>query len=134
MPGAGACANSSATWALTLAIASAVLCTIGAFVWVAVLGNIVLQKTGANATQAQQAQALQEILASGSAPIHPFSVIAVLSGTFCGIAALILAVRSLVRRENRQVMAIAACIISACFVGCQIMLMLAMAGSATGQT
>jgi hypothetical protein len=113
------------TWALLLAIASALLSIIGVFIWFAVVGQLALDRVGPNATEQQLQQALQEIMIRRGAPANPAAATVLLVGTFCGIVALVLGIRSLIGREGRTGRAIAACVIAAVFVFCQIMLMLA---------
>jgi hypothetical protein len=53
------------------------------------------------------------------------TLVIILVGVICSISGLVLAIRSLLRLQERRGMAIAACIISACFLVCQILPMLA---------
>jgi hypothetical protein len=80
------------------------------------------EKVGADPTQQEAAQALQEIMASGEAPSNPLITVVALIGTICGLGGLLLAIRSLLSQEARKPMAVAACIISPCFICCQLLL------------
>ncbi len=120
--GTGAASN----WALVLSIASAVMSVVGMFIWFAIVGQLALDKTGPTPTEAQMQQALQEIILQRRVPVSPAATTAMLVGCFCGIAALVLGIRSLVRGEGRNGRAIAACLIAAVFVFCQVIVMAAM--------
>jgi hypothetical protein len=86
----------------------------------------VQEKVGPNASQEQIDQAARDLLVSGQAqPIPATTLMILLVGVICSISGLVLAIRSLLRLQERRGMAIAACIISACFLVCQILPMLA---------
>lgn len=123
-----------AIWALTLAIAGAVLCTIGGAVWFGGMFSAAVKKVGSDPTQKELEQAVEEMLTRGEVPRSGFAVAATAAGTLCSIASLFLAIRSLVRREAHHVTAIVACVISVLFLVCQMLLMLIMAGSAIPDT
>jgi hypothetical protein len=116
----------TATWALVLAISSGVLSFIGTMIWTVGLYELAMRQVGEDASSEQVQRAAQEIMLSGQAPISPGAVAALLVGIFCGVAALVLAIRSLVRNENQYVKAGTACLLAALFIVCQGMLMLAL--------
>ncbi len=105
-----------------LAIAAAILSIAGILIWSVPVVEEAARKVGRGATQEQVQREAQQILLSGAAPDSPGAVAALAVGIFCGIAAIALGVRSLVKREDQLVKAIAACLIAALFVACQGML------------
>lgn len=115
---------SSAGWALTLAIAAAILAIVGSLIWSVALVEMAARKVGHNAPQEQIQREAQQILLSGNAPQSPGAVTALALGILCGILAIALAVRSLVKHEDQFVKSIAACLIAALFVACQGMLVI----------
>jgi len=126
--------TSKAGAALALSIASAVLSIIGCVIWYIMIIQMVIGRIGSDASEDQFFEEYMKILSSKTAPIHPVPVALLVVGTLCGMAGLVLAVRSLLRRERRQVMALVACIIATCFVLCQILMMMAMASMHSGPT
>ena len=119
-------AHSQPPWALTLALGGAVLAILGWSAWAATLLTLVQEKAGPNANQEQIDQAARDLLVSGQAPPMPATTLVILLvGVICSISGLVLAIRSLLRLQERRGMAIAACIISVCFLVCQILPMLA---------
>ena len=83
-------------------------------------------QVGPDATPEQIDEALSKLMVSGQTPmIPPVAVFILLLGAICSLSGLVLAVRSLLRSQERRGMAITACIISACFLVCQILPMLA---------
>jgi len=117
---------SSAGWALLLAVTSALLSVIGTLIWFYGLFEAVTRKVGMNASQEEMKKAIQELMLSGAAPVSPGAIAAMLIGVFFGVAALVLAIRSLVSSEEHRVKAVAACLIAAGFVVCQGMLITGM--------
>ena len=122
-------ASPYAAWGLTLSLTCAVLCTLGMVVWFGQFGLLAVEKLGDNPhptreeTQKAQQEIMEEIIAEGRYPTNTFSTAAALIGALCGLGGLVLAVRSLLRQERRRGMAIAACLIGACFVVCQLPLL-----------
>ena len=109
--------------ALILAVTCAVLSLLGYLGWFGQLASLALEKVGPNATQEEASRAWQEvadeIMDRGLVPTNRFSTATAIVGTLCGIGGLVFGSRSLMRQERRRAMAIAACIISACFLMCQ---------------
>ncbi|HOW72453.1 MAG TPA: hypothetical protein PKY77_17785 [Phycisphaerae bacterium] len=116
----------NAVWSLGLAVCGAGLSILG---WIICFGQIasqVMAKLGPNATQQQFQQAYMDMLASGKLSlVSPAGTVIFLAGTVCGICAIWLAIRALLRQERGRGMAIASCVIAACFTFCQVMSMLA---------
>lgn len=125
-PGAASARSSTATWALVLAVVSGVLSFVGLMIWGVTLVDLAVRRVGEQAPPEKIQQAAQEIMISGQAPISSGAVAALLVGIFCGIAGLVLGIRSLLRNENQYIRAGAACLFSALFIVCQGMLMLAL--------
>ncbi|UCD29497.1 MAG: hypothetical protein JSV03_03175 [Planctomycetota bacterium] len=113
-------ASKSAIMALVLAIICTVLCFLGWIETTIILSNLVYEKVGLNASDEQMRQAIQEIVAGGNIPTSPLAASASIIGAICGLGGLILAIKSLLQQETRKGIAIAACIISACFMCCQL--------------
>lgn len=128
-PHAASASSGIATWALVLAVVSGILSLVGFMIWMFTLVNLAVGQVGEQAAPEQIQQTVQEIMVSGQAPISPAAVTALLVGVFCGIAGLVLALRSLVRNENQYIRAGAACLLSALFIVCQGMLILALFAS-----
>ncbi|MBI4578167.1 MAG: hypothetical protein HY718_00600 [Planctomycetes bacterium] len=124
----------SGGWALGLAIASAVLCVAGMFIWAVAVGQVIIQTVGPNPTQQQVQQELQRLQMTRGIPATPAVTKCLFVGTACGIAALVMAIRSLVRGERRPAKPIAACLIAALFVFCQIMAMLSLLHYQSGRS
>jgi len=121
-----AAAHSQAPWALTLALGGAVLSIVGCLAWLGAQLTLVQEKAGSNANPEQIREAYHDLLVSGQAQVMSATTLVIfLVGAICSISGLVLAVRSLLRLQERRGMAIAACIISACFLVCQILPMLA---------
>jgi hypothetical protein len=89
-----------------------------------------MEKVGRNASQAELEQALQEVInegmRAGTLPVSSFTYAAILIGTLSGIGGLILAALALTHQERRKTMAILSIVISCCFLGCQMPLILAL--------
>jgi len=115
-----------APWAMTLAIACAVLSMIGWLVFMGSLLPLAEQRVGRNASEEQKTEAAREIMLTGQAGKPPLAIAALAVGVLCGLGGLVLAVRSLVRQETRRAMAVIACIVSVCFLCCQVPLMILM--------
>jgi len=99
-----------------------VLATLGWLVWMGSMLMRVADKVGPHATEAEQTQAVQELLASGQGYVLPAAAMVIfLVGLCCAVAGLVLSVRVLLGGHRRRGMAIAACIIGACVAFCQIM-------------
>ncbi|HXK86226.1 MAG: hypothetical protein GXW89_08135 [Phycisphaerae bacterium] len=113
-----------AGWALTLAIAGALLSGLATLLWLGMAGNLVMQKAGPNPTQEETSRIMREMLEQGQAPRHPVLSGAVLIATLSSLAGLILGIRSLARQEPGRGLAITACVLGAMFLVCQTMLML----------
>ena len=115
--------GNSAAWALMLAVMCAVLSVLAYMVWFGQVAQLAAAKTGPDPSDAEVREALTEVLreatASGRFPTNRFSTSAAIVGTLCGLGGLLLGIRSAVRREERRGMAIAACIVGACFLPCQ---------------
>lgn len=124
--------SNSATWALLLAFAGVILTGLGFLIWMFMVSQLALNKTGPNPTHEQLSQALNEILIARSAPLNPAAVTALLVGVFCGLSGLVLSVRSLVRKERHTIKAVVASLLAGISVFCQMLLMLTMAGSQLG--
>lgn len=116
---------STASWALLLALAAAVLCVVGLTIWSVPPYERAMREAGEGASPEQVQRAFQQIIVKGEAPASPAAVTTLLVGVICGIAALALALKSLATRENHSVKAVAACLIAALFVVCQGIFMLA---------
>jgi len=117
--------HSQAPWALTLALSGAVLTIVG---WFAYLGTqVALAQEKAGSTDPEKIrEAYLDLVASGQAQaMSAATLLILLVGSICSIIGLVLAVRSLLGAQARRGMAIAACIISVCFLVCQILPMLA---------
>lgn len=114
----------SAAWALMLSLFTAAVSVVGAMIWSFGLFAMATKEVGKDATQEQLQKVAQEIMLKGAAPVSPGAVTALTVGIFCGIAALSLAVRSLVGNERQHVKAVAAFLIAAMFVVCQALLVL----------
>jgi hypothetical protein len=123
--------GSHAGWSLVLALCGAALSVLG---WMICFGAIVSQvmaKLGPNATQQEIQQTYMDMLTTGKLSlVSPAGTVIFLAGTVCGICAIWLAVRALLRQERGRGLAIASCVIGACFTFCQVMSMLA--GTAAG--
>jgi hypothetical protein len=125
----GRAGTNSATSGLLLAVASALLWGVGFLIWMSTILAIVVTKTGPNPTQDELRKALPDVLAS--APPSPAAATVLLVGTFCGIAGLVLGIRSLVRGEQHTGKAIATCVLGSLAVFCNVIIMVAMVGSRT---
>lgn len=119
----------SAGWALTLSVLGALVAVGVSLVWLGMFGGKVMQRTGPEATQEEVNRIVQELVAKGETPRHPALAGAATAAALASIAGLVLGVRSLVRQEPRRGLAIAACILGAMFLICQMMLMLMIVGA-----
>jgi hypothetical protein len=119
-----------------LALICAACCLFGWLAWFVMLTQLAMEKLGPDHTPTQQeaAQAVQEIMTSGETPTSPVITVVVFIGIICGLGGLLLAIRSLLRQEARKGMAIAACIISACFICCQSLLVMTQLGAKLSAT
>ncbi len=122
----------SAGWALTLALAGAAVAIGVGLVWFVMLLGLAMDHAGPNATQAELERAWQEIVAKGQAPRSPGLAGAAVAAVLASAAGLVLGVRSLVRQEPGRGLAIAACVVGALFVFCQLLLMLALVAPRPG--
>ena len=114
--------TSSGGWALTLSLAGFVLATMGWLVWMGNLGAKLIERVGPDATQAEQMQAAQEMIASGEASLlPPTAVVMFLVGFVCGTLGIILAIRVLLTARAGRGKAIAACILGATVSFCQVL-------------
>ena len=102
-------APSCAAVALTLAVASAVLCLLGMLVWAGAVIAAIEQRHGPQPSEAQVRQALQEMRDSQQIPRPRPARLALLAGAVCALVGLATAIRSLLRQERRRAMAIIAC-------------------------
>lgn len=122
--------SSYAPWGLVLSITCAVLCILGYLSWMITIATKAMEKVGRNASQAELEQALQEVInegmRAGTLPVSSFTYAAILIGTLSGIGGLILAALALTHQERRKTMAILSIVISCCFLGCQMPLILAL--------
>jgi len=114
--------SSSAGWALTLAITSAVLAVLGWFTWLGSMIGPVMKRVGPNATEEQIQKEFQELISSGQVPSNPMVAVLGAAGLLCAIGGVVLAIRSILRSEPRRIMAVIACVIGACFLFCQVIL------------
>ena len=121
--------SNSAGRALVLAIICAGLCLVGWLILMGTLASLAMEKAGKDATPEQINHAIMNILTSGQAPTNPLVTAAAFIGVICGLAGLLLAVRSLLSQEARKGMAVAACIISACFICCQFIIIMTNLGA-----
>ena len=114
--------SGNAGWSLALALCGAGLAILGWIVCYAGMISQILTKLGPNATQQQIQQATMDMMTSGKLSIvSPAGTVIFLAGAVCGVCAIWLAVRALVRHERGRGMAIASCVIGACFTFCQVM-------------
>ena len=114
--------TSSGGWALTLSLAGFVLATMGWLVWMGNLGAKLMERVGPDATQTEQMQAAQEMIASGEASLlPPTAVVMFLAGLVCAALGLILAIRVLLTARAGRGLAIAACILGATVSFCQVL-------------
>lgn len=123
---------SSAGWALLLALFCGALSLCGWVLWMGPLVKAVTDKTGPTATPEEVTKVLQEMLINQQVPSNPSAGWAAGLGIVCGLAALALAARSMIRQEGRTVMAIAACLLAALFVVCEALLAVTMLGQHAG--
>ncbi len=124
-------ATSSAGWALTLAIVSAVLAFVGGMVWAVTVSSVIMDRLGPNASQAEITREYQQMLLNKTLPQSPFTSMAAIVGLLCAIGGLILGLRSLARREPRRGVAIAAVAVSVVFLMCQVLLGMVVFAAAT---
>jgi len=123
-----------AVWALTLSITGCLMCCLayGGMVY-AMVGQIVDRAGGPGATreriQAAHQEYMKELVEDGRLPVGGFVVACTLIGTGCSLGGLVLAVRALLRPAGRTAAAVVACVLGACFLACQALMMLALAES-----
>ncbi len=126
--------SGSAVWALTLSITGCLMCCLayGGLVFT-IVGQIVDRAGGPGATreqiQAAHQEYMKEMIEGGRFPVGGFVVACVLIGTGCSLGGLVLAVRALLRPAGRKAAAVVACVLGACFLMCQTLMMLALAES-----
>lgn len=114
--------GSNAGWSLALALAGAGLSVLGWIVCYAGMVSQIITKLGTNATQQQIQQATMDMMTSGKLiVVSPAGTMIFLAGAVCGVCAIWLAVRALLRQERGRGMAIASCVIGACFTFCQVL-------------
>lgn len=123
----------SPRWALTLAITGCLMCCLAYGGMVSAILGQIIARAGPDATQEQLQAAhqeyMKELIEEGRLPVGGFVVACTLIGTCCSLAGLILAVRALLRPAGRKAAAVVACVLSACFLMCQALMMLALAES-----
>lgn len=118
-------AHSQASYALTLALGGAILAIVGWFAWLGTQVALAQEKAGSTDPEHIR-EAYLELVASGQAQtMNATTLLILLVGAICSISGLVLAIRSLLRLQERRGLAIAACIIGVCFLICQILPMLA---------
>jgi len=99
-----------------------VLAIVGWLVWISPLYALALEQAGPNPTREQIDEIMQNIMTSGQAhTMNAATLLILLVGILCSLSGLVLAIRSILRSTERRGMAIAACIIGACFLVCQAM-------------
>ncbi|MCL2330244.1 MAG: hypothetical protein FWC56_02975 [Phycisphaerae bacterium] len=91
---------------------SVVLWIISVGAWTVTLSHAAKQQVGADVTQEQLAQAVQQMIQAHQVPTNPIAIVAGFAGGFCAIIGLGLAIRSLRRREGHPTLAVIACIVS----------------------
>ena len=97
----------------------------GWFAWAGAQVTLAQEKAGFTDPE-QIREAYLDLVSSGQAQaMSAPTLLILLVGVICSTIGLVLAVRSLLRLHEHRGMAIAACIISACFLVCQILPMLA---------
>lgn len=110
---------SSAAWALVLAVSAAVLWFVGMTVWSAALVGQAMNQLGPTATPEQVQRLAQEIARSGAFPVSNGAIAILSIGIVCGIAAVVLAFRSMFRSEGRPLKVVLAVVIALLFIACQ---------------
>lgn len=117
--------KSQAPWAFVLALGGAVLSIVGWMAWLGSFFALVLEQAGPNPTQEQVNEIMGKMMSSGQSPtMNAATLLILLVGMVCSLSGLVLAVRSILRSPERRGLAIAACIISVCFLVCQVIPML----------
>lgn len=114
----------SAKWALLCAVTCACLSVLAWFTYMSVATTALYEKLGLDPgapppSQQEMAEAWQDMWHKGEAPKSPYAASAAWVGIVCGLAGVVLAVRALMGGAGRKGIAIAACIVSICFLFCQ---------------
>lgn len=125
---------SSAGWALLLALFCGALSIFGWMIWFSPVMNATIEKAGTKATPDELSRTMQEIIMSRKVPVSRGAGWMAGTGLLCGIAALALAARSMIRQEGKPIMAIAACLLAALFVVCEALLALTLVSQHAGAT
>jgi len=125
---------STAPVSLGLAIASVLLSLLALVAWAGAVGTQAVDKYGPNPSEEQIHQILENVITHGTMPAPFLTWIALITGAFCALAGIAMAVRSLLRQESHRLMAILACTLCVSFLCCQLALMLVFVGPSAPQT
>lgn len=118
-------ARSGAPWAFLWAISSGLVGLAGLFTWMNQVLIMVQAEVGPNPDQQELQEGLKTLMARGDA--YAFSTTTVylfLAGIVCGIVALTIGTRTILRPQRHRGLAIAACVIGMCCAFCQAILLL----------
>lgn len=124
-PRTGATGN-RAVWAFVCALVAAFLCCIATYIFGTHMVNQAVAQVGPNASVEELQREMQKLMTTPGGVQYPVpSVTFFFAGMILALISIWLAVQALIYQESRRILAIVACMVSACFTFCQVMMMLA---------